>query len=151
MQAWEDISVYLLNTVRADVTAGHGMIRVHGNKLASVQGHRAAMLSVLLVQCDPLTGFTARSAIQSVLYTDEVKMDEERVQTGAVFVNMTKDSVVQEAVPKLERMWLLGQLPTGDIRSRENPPSERLIRAALESLRTGYGDDIYFARDSSDW
>ena len=92
-----------------------------------------------------------RAAIQSVLYTDKVKEDEEKIQTVAVTVNITKECLIKEAKGKLELLWLEDKLPLGDSRCREAPPSERLIRAAVNNLRTDFGADIHFANTDADW
>ena len=73
------------------------------------------------------------------------------MQTGAVTVNMTKDSLVRAALPKIELMWLKGQLPSGDSRCRDAPPSEELVTEAVDSLRTVMGADIHFAKNDSTW
>lgn len=92
-----------------------------------------------------------RSAIQAIIYTDDIKRDEEKVQTGAVTVNMTKDSLVRAALPKIELMWLKGELPSGDSRCRDAPPSEELVKDAVNSLRNVTGEDIHFAKNDDAW
>ena len=86
-----------------------------------------------------------------MLYTDDVKRDEEKISTGAVCVNMTKDSLIKAAVPKIQRMWLLNELPPGDSRCRDKPPSWDLVEKALDSLRTTFGADIHFANNDAQW
>ena len=100
---------------------------------------------MLLVFC------CARSAIQSIIYTDEVKDDEERIQTGAVTVNITKEALIKEAKAELELLWLDDKLPHGDSRCRDGPSSEQLIKQAINSLRNTFGADIHFANSSDQW
>ena len=82
-----------------------------------------------------------------------MRRDEEKIQTGAVRVNSTKDSIVRQAVPMIELMWLKGELrmPEGDSRCRDQPPTCAMVAQAVDTLRTTYGADIHFAQDDSTW
>ena len=78
-------------------------------------------------------------------------MDEEKVQTGATFVNMTKNCVIKLSHIKLADMWLNDMLPTGDSRCRDHPPSEDMVKEAIDGLRSEFGTDIHFAKDTGKW
>ena len=94
---------------------------------------------------------TCRSAIQAAVYTEYIKRDEEKIQTGAVVVNLTKDSVVRSAVKMIEMMWLRNELPQGDSRCRDRPPTQEIIAEAVDKMRTTFGADIHFAQNDSSW
>ena len=129
------VTEYQLNEARSAVETGHGSIRVHGNSKSEVQAARGSMLST----------------IRGIIYADYVKADEEKIQTGAVYVNMTKGTLAKCARDKITQMWQNNELPQGDSRCREKPPSYDLIVEAIDGMRTSFGEDIHFAKDSTDW
>jgi len=47
--------------------------------------------------------------------------------------------------------WLMDQLPLGDSRCREKPPSKELIQECVRDLRATFGEDIHFAKDDGKW
>ena len=91
------------------------------------------------------------SAIRGIIYADFIRGDEEKVQTGATFVNMTVSCLIKLAHEKIADMWLTDQLPLGDSQCRDSPPSEDMIKEAVEGLRDEFGTDIRFANDSGKW
>ena len=93
------------------------------------------------------------SKIQSVIYTDEVKSDEDKIQGGSVTVNITKSALIKAAIPKLEQMWLNDELPAGDSRCRDAPPSERMIlRPGCCKFFAHYiWKDIHFPKEEDQW
>lgn len=129
------LTTYALNAARSAVSNGKGAYTCHGNSLPSVQGDRATMMS----------------AIRGIVYADFIRVDEEKIQTGATFVNMTKASVVKLAEAKISDMWMNNQLPSGDSRCRDAPPSEDIIVEAIKGLRNEFGEDIHYAKDSGKW
>lgn len=130
-----DLTLYALNAARNQIKTGSESIHVHGNALPSVQADRGVMLS----------------AIQGIIYADCVKTDEEKIQTGATFVNMTLSSLVKMSHQKITNMWFNNQLPPGDSRCSATPPSEALIKEAIKGLRNQFGTDIHFAKDTGKW
>ena len=92
-----------------------------------------------------------RSAIQAVIYADHIQVDEEKIQTGAVHVNFTKSSLLLDVMPKIEEMWMQGELPKGDSRCVDSPPSTRMVMEAINSMRTTFGADIHYASDNGKW
>lgn len=88
--------------------------------------------------------------MQAIIYND-IQADEERISTGAVQVNMTKESLLLDVMPVIEEHWLAGQLPTGDSRCRDKPPSRKFVKKCIDSLRTTFGSDIHFASDNGKW
>ena len=92
-----------------------------------------------------------RSAIRGVIYADIIKIDEEKIQTGATFVNMTFTTLVKLSHVKISEMWLNDELPEGDSRCRDCPPTEDLVSQALKGLRQEFGTKIHFAKDTGKW
>ena len=118
----------LLNAkARRAVDQRQGSIRVHGNTSAQVQGARAQM----------------NAAICGIIYADSVKADEEKIQTDAVYVNMTKGALTKASLIKIRNMWLMNELPTGDSRCAAKPPSYSLVKTAISSMRLTFSADIH--------
>ena len=128
-----DLTQHMLDKAKSIGTNGRGSIQVHGNCLPQVQGQRAQMTS----------------AIQGIIYADLIMTDEEKVQTGATFVNMTFEHVVQLSHEKITEMWMNDELP--ETPEDEVAPTLELVRKALKNLRNQFGTDIVYANDSNKW
>ena len=46
---------------------------------------------------------------------------------------------------------MFDELPTGDSRCSEKPPTGDFIKSCIKSLRTVFGEDIVFAKDDGKW
>ena len=86
-----------------------------------------------------------------MIYADCVKEDQEKVQTGATFVNMTLPTLIKLSHTKICDMWMNDELPSGDSKCRDAPPTEDLVKTAIKGLRNEFGTDIHFAKDSGKW
>jgi hypothetical protein len=73
------------------------------------------------------------------------------VQTGATFVNMTLPTLIKLSHTKICDMWMNDELPSGDSKCRDAPPTEDLVKTAIKGLRNEFGTDIHFAKDSGKW
>ena len=80
-----------------------------------------------------------------------MKGDEEKVQTGATFVNMTRGTVIKLSMETISTLWMNDKLPSGDSRCIDQPPTEHMIKDAISGLRNQFGTDIHFAKDSGKW
>jgi len=127
-----NLSYYMLNQSKDAITQNKGALTVHGNSMLNVQGARAEMMA----------------AIRGVIYADCVKEDQEKVQTGATFVNMTLPTLIKLSHTKICDMWMNDELPSGDSKCRDAPPTEDLVKTAIKGLRNEFGTDIHFAKDS---
>jgi len=129
------ISDYCLNEARSAINENKHAKTIHGNALAVVQAQRAKMMS----------------ALQGIIYADFIAGDEEKIQTGAVYVNITENTLVKMAHRLISDLWLQNKLPAGDSRCRDSPPTENMVRTAVASLRNAFGANIIFAKDSGKW
>jgi len=77
--------------------------------------------------------------IRTFAYVNYIQLDQEVIQTEAVYIHRTKSSLVQELRGVLTRMWENDELPKGDSRCLEKPPSEHLIQEAIDGIRTMTG------------
>jgi len=129
------LTVYALNQARNHIQQGHSALRLHGNALPGVQAERGTMMS----------------AIRGIIYADCIQVDEEKIQTGATFVNITKGSLIKLSHQKITKMWLDDELPQGDSRCRDSPPTYAMVKEAIDGLRNEFGTDIHFAKDTGKW
>jgi hypothetical protein len=91
-----------------------------------------------------------KSAIQGIARAEMAK-EIEPIQTGAMHVQSTLPAFIQRMREILDRKWIQDELPKGDSRCRDHPPSEALITEAIKGLRKQYGQDICWAQNNGKW